>query len=405
MRWLNRDKRFLILASLFLIILGSFVVADLISSKTEFDFYGEPTAVSDPESFVLENTYSNYTIEGILFDFIPDSSLPDNNVEKGDFVLIGLPLLLDIGGSETVEFTFVMPKGLDAIDDDFEVVVWDVGKMNISGLRTNISNPLDQVYVEVLMDVEVVIDNHLEFYKDQVQFDISGEDPKNVSKGKTRTVQDGDAVSITITYENSFNENIEFDKGDIKAVLYVDGEELDRQTGKDSVDDGETGEVEVEFDVEDLDPDKYDVEIELTGETTDGGRHGEIFEFKIDVEEATSTPDVISDFDGDGVRDELDFCPGTNILCDVDEAGCEMDPDRDGICTGVDQTPNGEQKFVEKTDSVTSKQNDDKGEASEEKEKIVEKKPSSDGGSTGSFFFGLIVGFIGAALFFTLTKV
>ena len=404
MRLLNSDKRFLILISLFLVIMVGFVFASFTSSESEFDFYGEPTEVSDLENFILDNTYPNYTIEEILFEFMPDESLPDNNVEKNDFALTNLPTNLDIGESEIVEFTFTMPRGLDAVDEDFDIVVWDVGKMNISGLRTNVSNLTDQVYVETLMDIEVVIDNHFEFYKDQVEFDVSGEDPKNTSSGKTRTVHEGDTVSIKVIYENTFDENIKFDNSDIEIILYVDGEELDRQTGKDSVDDGETGEAEVEFDVEDLDFDKFDVQIELTGITEHGGMHGELFEFEIDVEEATVETEVVGDSDGDGVNDNLDFCPGTSILCDVDEAGCEMDPDRDGICNGVDRTPNGEETVEEKvTENVISKQTNNQED--EVEEKVVEKKPSSGGGSTGSFFFGLIVGFIGAALFFTLTKV
>ena len=404
MRSLNSDRRFLIITSLFLIILVGFVVADLVSIPTELDFYGEPTEVSDLESFVLDNTYADHTVELNDFNFIPDDSLPDNNVDSNDFSFSSWPTSLSEGESKTIEFTFTMPIGLDAIDEDFEIVVWEVGKMDISGSSTNVTDPLDNKTVGVLMDVEVVIDNHFEFLNNQIEFDVSGEDPKNTSSGKTRTVQEGDTVSIRIIYENTFEENIKFDNSGIEVVLYVDGEELDRQNGKESVDEGDTGEAEVEFDVEDLDPDKYDVEIELTGITEHGGMHGELFEFEIDVEEEVITPDVAADSDGDGVEDSLDLCPGTSILCNVDEAGCEMDPDRDGICNGVDRTPDGEDEVEEKiTENVISKQAENQKDELEEK--VVEKKPSSGGGSTGSFFFGLIVGFIGAALFFTLTKV
>lgn len=405
MRWFNRDKRFLIFSSLFLVVLGSFVVANFVASPASFSFEGEPTVV-EPNSFTMQNSYVEHNIVELEYIFVPNSALSSSGLSTNSVVFNDSNIeQIGNGSSVPISFDFEIPTGLDAIDNKFDPVVWTVGEIELSGLAVNISNFTDNHSVEDTIIFDVEIENNLEFYKDQVEVDVSGEDPKNTSSGKTRTVQDGDTVSIKITYENTFTENIEFEKEDIKVVLYVGGEELDRQTGKDSVDDGEMGEAEVEFDVEDLDVGDYDVELELTGITEHGGRHGEIFEFKIDVEEETSAPDVVADFDGDGVRDELDLCPGTNILCDVDEAGCEMDPDRDGICNGIDQTPDGEQKFAEKTDNVAPKQTSNEKDTSEEKEKVVEKKDGSDGGSTGSFFFGLIVGFVGAALFFTLTKV
>jgi hypothetical protein len=405
MRLLNSDKRFLILISLFLVIMVGFVFAGLDTSSGNFNFAGEPILVEE-EEFTLSNSYTEHLIENINWDFIPDDSLPDNNVEKNDFVFSNsFPLSLNVSESELISFTFIMPSGLDAIDDDFEIVEWTVGDLILNGKATYFNtSDKDDHPTEVSIKVDVLIDNHFEFLNNQIEFDVSGEDPRNTSSGKTRTVQDGDTVTITVIYENTFTENIEFNKDDIEAVLYVDGEELDRQNGKENVDDGETGEVELEFEVDNLDIDKFDVEIELIGITEHGGMHGELFEFEIDVEEATVETEVVGDSDGDGVNDNLDFCPGTSILCDVDEAGCEMDPDRDGICNGVDRTPNGEETVEEKvTENVISKQTNNQED--EVEEKVVEKKPSSGGGSTGSFFFGLIVGFIGAALFFTLTKV
>ncbi|MEO5616139.1 MAG: OmpA family protein [Candidatus Eisenbacteria bacterium] len=46
------------------------------------------------------------------------------------------------------------------------------------------------------------------------------------------------------------------------------------------------------------------------------------------------------DYDGDGVFDRLDRCPGTPKGCTVDEMGCESDSDDDGVCDGVDRCPN-----------------------------------------------------------------
>lgn len=46
------------------------------------------------------------------------------------------------------------------------------------------------------------------------------------------------------------------------------------------------------------------------------------------------------DYDGDGVFDRIDRCPGTPKGCTVDELGCESDSDGDGVCDGVDRCPN-----------------------------------------------------------------
>ncbi len=51
------------------------------------------------------------------------------------------------------------------------------------------------------------------------------------------------------------------------------------------------------------------------------------------------------DYDGDGVLDRLDKCPGTRKGCVVDQWGCTVDSDGDGVCDGIDQcpdTPKGE---------------------------------------------------------------
>jgi OOP family OmpA-OmpF porin len=46
------------------------------------------------------------------------------------------------------------------------------------------------------------------------------------------------------------------------------------------------------------------------------------------------------DYDGDGVYDRVDRCPGTPKGCTVDEGGCSSDADGDGVCDGIDRCPN-----------------------------------------------------------------
>jgi hypothetical protein len=46
------------------------------------------------------------------------------------------------------------------------------------------------------------------------------------------------------------------------------------------------------------------------------------------------------DSDGDGVPDGLDACPNTPAGATVDERGCPMDSDNDGVYDGIDRCPN-----------------------------------------------------------------
>jgi OOP family OmpA-OmpF porin len=46
------------------------------------------------------------------------------------------------------------------------------------------------------------------------------------------------------------------------------------------------------------------------------------------------------DSDKDGVCDGLDKCPNTPLGCIVDKDGCPIDSDNDGVCDGLDKCPN-----------------------------------------------------------------
>ena len=408
----SNNRKLLIFTSIFLLIISSFVMASFGLSSGYTSLSGEPTE-NELGTIDIVNNYPFHNVTDLSYTFTPNSALSSSSLNSESLRLSSFPSHLDNGSGPTaVNFEFEIPQGLDAIDDNFDEVTWTVGTLEISGEAKNLSNLTDHNYSEPIfetLDFNVQVENHLEFYNGEVEFEISGEDPINTSSGRTRTVEDGDRITIRVFYENTFSEDIAFNKEDIEAILYVDEVRQDTQEGKNKVERDEFGELELEFDVEDFDTgESYDVEIELTGITDynsgNGGKHGDTLSFKIDVEEAVEESTFVGDSDGDGVNDDLDLCPNTNILCISDEAGCEMDPDNDGICNGVDRTPNGEVKEEQQiTQNTISKQDDDIPEPEEVEEKVVKK--DNEGSGTGSFFFGLIVGFIGAALFFTLTKV
>jgi outer membrane protein OmpA-like peptidoglycan-associated protein len=52
------------------------------------------------------------------------------------------------------------------------------------------------------------------------------------------------------------------------------------------------------------------------------------------------------DSDGDGVKDYLDRCPGTPKGASVDKNGCELDTDGDGVPDWRDECPNSDKKAI-----------------------------------------------------------
>ena len=395
-----------------LLVLSSLVLASYTVNQNSFSFNGEPTKAYS-NTFTIRNDYPDYNLTGFNHTFEKNTDLPANSLNTDSVIITtSFPGELGIGSSEeSINFEFTMPTGLDAISEDFSEITWDAGDLILGANAHNTTNQtsIETFSVLVPITINVKIDNSLQFYRDRVEVEVSSEDPENVSEGRTVDVYDGEQVSIKINYENTFTENgLTFDKEDIEVLLFVDDEEVDAQYGEDSVDDGEIGEVSVDFEVEDYDiGEKYDVRLELFGFENQGGMHGEIFGFEIDINEIEEDngPAFVPDSDGDGVNDDLDLCPGTSILCDVDEAGCEIDLDNDGICNGVDRTPTGEVRVEEQTTNQNSNTEEENNKESVEKEEVVIVEKETNDGGIGSFIFGLIVGFIGAILFCTLTKV
>ena len=161
----NSNKKLLIFMSIFLLIVSSFVFADLLSNPPSFSFKGEPTETITEQSFILTNDNVSYNITGLIFDFDILSGLPNNNVGVNSFTIMDLPSDLGNGSvpskEATVNFDFTMPSGLDAIDKNFNEVVWEIGQMKISGLEINASKQADTHPIEIFMDVEVKIENNL----------------------------------------------------------------------------------------------------------------------------------------------------------------------------------------------------------------------------------------------------
>lgn len=64
-----------------------------------------------------------------------------------------------------------------------------------------------------------------------------------------------------------------------------------------------------------------------------------VSEEKMQVTKAPEPVQAPKDDDGDGVRNEIDHCPGTPVGVRVDSSGCPVDTDGDGVADYLDKCP------------------------------------------------------------------
>ncbi len=419
----NIAKR--VLSCIFLASLMAFAVfASLTASVSKLD-YSIPDDIPDEEktdSISLTNSFTdNSTISDFIFEFAPDTSAPENDIVTGNFIIddfsTGFSLTPSMS-TKQITVKFDVPQGLPAIDEEDEKLeekVWDVGKLKITGTKNGSS--AGPVFVEIPVTIEVK--NNLKFYNNKVEIEIGDAEPKNVSDGSTERPAVNEDVTINVRYHNTYNKNNDgftFTGSNIEAKLFAEDDEVDAAEGEDDVEDGEIGLASLSLDLGDYEADdKIDIKIELKGTDNFGSLHGEIFEFKLELQEEADVQDEEDslDTDGDGINDGIDLCPNTQPGCIVEFDGCKIDFDGDGIedCTGSfnnnkknnDETEDSQQKNI---NVVNNKKSETKNEEAKPQTKTtpVAKESASDSGAT-SFIFGLVIGVVGTALFFILTRV
>jgi hypothetical protein len=409
----SKKGKFLLVCGLFIIGMVSMGLASLTASTgvlsfggTNFNGYDD-----DTNSFTLTNNYVDANMSAFVFDFIPNGSFTNPVVEgdfnitwpSGDISNMTFTNVSSLNNTGSIPVKLTIPKGLNAIDENFNEVSFNIGEIDISATATNTSNFSTFNTGINLIAIDIQVENNLEFHNNKIGIEVADDDPINISDGTTVDAFIGDAVEIVVRYENDFsNDSFEFNNHDIEAILYIDDDEIESENGEDDVEGGEVGELTFSFDLDDYDEDEYDVKIELTGTEENGGLHGEVFEFEFSLTEETAP--APGDADNDGVTDDLDLCPDTLVLCDVDEAGCELDNDNDGICNGVDTTPDGEEEEEEAGEDLESGLEEEEAEEETEEDEIVEDEIEDKEVSSWPFIFGLIVGVIGTGLFFILTR-
>ncbi len=400
-------RNILFITLLFTLFFVSIVGATFTVSSTGFDFGGSTAEPTDfeQETLTLTNNYVEARIEGFSHSFTQSSNVPHNTVSIGSFVMDFTGIVIPSGGtSSSINVDFTIPEGLDAIDDEFADAEWDVGDLVITGNLINTTTEEDHGPVEVTIPITTQIENHLEIA--DVELTFGDDDPFNVSNGGSENPRLDQEITITVRYENTYDDDdYTFDGDDIEIKLFFGSDDLETLTGEDNVEKDEIGMASTQFELEDFDAEvdeKYDVLIEMRGINNEGGVHGATYEFELDIqeEEDTTTQTSIVDLDQDGVDDEIDFCPDTLLFCEVDEAGCALDNDNDGICNTSDSTPDGEE---DEEDDEPEQQEEEPEEPEEDTTQTTPDEPTNSS-SMGSFVFGLVIGIIGTALFFVMTR-
>ncbi len=388
-----------------------FALANLTANPNSFTFtvpVEVPETIVNDNSLTLTNTnYPTINITSLDFDFIANSSVPNNLVTNNSFSNLNLSGFSD---TKSISFDFKIPKGIPAIDEDddnFKHETWEVGKLKVIGLQGDNSE----------ISIKIEVQNNLKFYNNKVEVEIGDAVPKNISDGATEKPAVNDNMNIKVRYHNTYNKNEDgftFKGNNVEAKLLVEGDEVATAQGEDDVQDGEIGVASLSLDLGDYNVgDALDVRIELKGTDNFGSLHGEVFEFKLEVQEEPDVPDEeqLLDTDGDGINDNIDLCPNTPPGCIVEFDGCRIDFDGDGIedCTGSfsnNKKNNDKEKETKQNNIGNIKKSETKDKEANPQTTTTDivKKSGSDSGAT-SFIFGLIIGAVGTALFFILTKV
>tara|TARA_Y100000310_G_scaffold331537_1_gene405284 strand:+ start:2002 stop:3231 length:1230 start_codon:yes stop_codon:yes gene_type:complete len=400
-----RHTSFLLLSAL---LLSISVAGNLSVDQTELNFGGSTFegGDTDTEGLGLINGFSEYNLSNFSFSFSSNGASP---LTTNDFT-IDFPSEIDVGKSSSLNVVINVPNGMSSVNGELEGTELEVGTLTITAVGTNATGNETISTTSDAIKINVEVKNNIRI--SGVDYNEGDDTPENVAAASTKDAHIGESVLIEVEFENLFDDGDDtiFEDSDVEIKLVIDGVDEDDGDSSEDVSGGGKDKIDVGFKVDEDDfevGELYDIRIELSGKDEYGGTHGDVFEFRVRILEEVV---VIFDSDNDGVADELDFCPDTLILCSVDESGCALDNDKDLICNDMDTYPNDEDKIQEKSTQVETSETQEEAKQVEdvaEEEIIIGEvnEEQSSGGSVAPFIFGLIVGIIGSACYFLLTKV
>ena len=270
-------KKLILLGVFFMLVLFSFVLADLTvtdvnlgGDNQERTFDDDEPVYADEKNFTITNN-GNSTVTGIN---ISSNAASEYNVTFSGFTA---GFNLTNGSSKTITVEAIVPEDFDAVDDEGREEAMDIGDIIVTSSASNATADLFMQAENMLIIDEVTIE-----WDDK---DEEVDDGDSIDE-----VKPGDTITMTIVVENLYDDsgNYDFDIEDIEIQLESsDDDEVDFDDDNKDIGDidgeedtEETFNIEVEEDAEG----DYTITIMVTGEDENEALHGAYMEFEIEVE-------------------------------------------------------------------------------------------------------------------------
>lgn len=332
--------------------------------------------------------FTDLAYSNVGFTFTPANGFPSGNVNVD-----GLATSY-ANATASINVSLTIPEDFDAVDEELDEKRFDIGTVSISGQdgSTTDSDSLD-ISLEIKNGIQIV---KVELIKPDGSI-------SNIGSDSTITVAAEEDFEFQFRVKNRFGNSTSLSLPEVVVTMEVEDIE-DEETAIANIDPQEEDEESVEITFDSDDADTYDVIVKASGDDEGTGFHGDIFEFKVTIQEAVEEP---VDDDEDGVNDDVDDCLGTLPGCDVDSNGCDVDSDDDGLCDGLDQVNNAQKN------NQNANQNQQSAPPAApsappqtKKEEVEDKKPKEkeDATSFVPFVIGFVIGAIIAAGCFMLLK-
>ena len=238
-------------------------------------------------TFIIKNN-QNSAVSGIQITANADS--------KYNVRFTNVPLSIGAGQQATITVTANIPDEFDAVGTDCLKQAFEIGTVTVKGNNV----------VQGTSKLKMQTKNHIEIR----DFDVEvGSRSENVNDGDDVEVMPRELIRLIVELKNTFNDNTH--DFSIEGDLEIDAEE-DGEEGLDLIDDREDFDVdaddteEIEFSGEvgrKIEDGKMNVKVKACGEDDNGARHGDIIEFKLNVdkkkealsiEDASVTPNIVS---------------------------------------------------------------------------------------------------------------
>ncbi len=347
------------------------------------------------------NFLSEYSIR--LEDIRP-VFISRNNFQQSGVIVGTISNLEPNASSDPITIT-IRPGDFDIVEgeDLEERGQIEIGTLKFTATSTPINGSLafpQEQTQEISLKLE--LKNDLDLIS--VEYQREGGSFSSVGADSTITINVDEDIDLRFKVRNTFESSSAIEFENINIKIESPDLNIEKTTTISEILAGAQGEKTTTVSADEIG--SGEVKVYVTGDDEFGGKHGELFVFNFNVEEAEEEEDPVdeNDADGDGVPDNRDECLNTVSVCDVDAAGCPLDSDEDGTCDALDPTPQPVTQQASNDEIDTSSGNDDR--PLEDATARTKKEPEEESSTAGfiPFLIGFAVGILVTAGFSVLIK-